>query len=336
MSTCSYPSSPGLLYYIDENKFFSFLTTATFVIIGTFLYIVSLYRFFEKQNIPTITQPTAPYGNIKDVVNKDITLFELISTFYFKLKKKGCKYGGMYLFFKPGIVLVDTSLINEILLNKTVFIDVNTNESNHEITSGLFVSSEIIKEFLNNLSATIRNDFVISLRRDNRTFKDFLYKFVLDSMCDIFGLEKNDVNQTLIATSEKDMTDSSLKHHFLLTYPFFKLNKIKDWNVIVQNIILKRKKRDIRKKDILQSIIDSLNEIEQISGSWLIEYLNKFIKNIIYTYHSSLLCLYELSKDINIQKELIGEIRRFDNGDKDLNAIPYLEAVVKGKYVRKY
>lgn len=320
MSTCSSPPLHGILDYLDENRFFSVLTTSTFVIIGIFLYIVSLYRFFEKEKIPSITQPSAPYGNIKDVIDKDTTIFELISKYYNKLKKRRCKYGGMYLFFRPGVVVTDTALVTDILLNKNIFRDVNNNEE----ISGAYATTEIIEQYLEKSSNTIKCNFVKSLQTNDGKFENMLYGLVVDSMCIIFGLDRKDITN-FIVTTENTITSSSFKYYFNLVYPYFKPHKSQEWNKIIKSNLLNRKKNDIRKNDVLQILIDA-DENEQN----LLD-INEFVKNILYSYYSSLYCLYELSNDIDIQKELIGEIRRFNNSDKNLKDLPYLNAVVKGK-----
>lgn len=327
MNTCTQSPSIGFLDYIDENKLFSFITTSTFAIIWAFIYIVSLYRYFEKAKIPRISHPSVPYGNIKDVIDKDTTLFELVSKYYSKLKKKALKYGGMYLFFKPAIVIIDPELISEILQNKKSFSGVNFEEDLHE-TSKLMLSGEVVEEYLKNSSNDIKKEFIDCLN-NNGKIQEILYAFVLDSMFVIFGLEKNEETRKLIDSLKNDMTCSSLKNLFYLVYPFFKQCTFQEFNMIIEITELKRKKNDINKKDILQSIMKIKNEqkLEILSHAFIIN----FIENIIFSYYSSLFCLYELASNTDIQEELIGEVRRFISGDKNINDLPYLEAVVKGE-----
>lgn len=332
MSTCSYSSSNGILDYLDENRFFSFLTTSTFVIIGTFLYIVSLYKYFEKVNIPRIAQPSLPYGNITDVINKDTTLFELTSKYYKKLKKKGLKYGGMYLFFKPGVILADTPLIVEILQNKTTFSDVIINKNNTKMLDVISLS-EILDEYLKYSSSAIKDKFVKSLTENKQQFQKSLYEFVMDSVCVIFGIDKNENTSRLISAVEKDMTSSSFKHYFNLVYPYFNQIKYEELISVISNNMLNRKKNDIRVKDVLQNILD--NETDEKSSGLLYVYINCIIKNIIYSFNSTLFCLYEITKHTDIQEELQGEIRRFNSSNKNFSDLPYLDAVIKGKLLIK-
>lgn len=322
MSTCSYSSSNVILDYLDENKFFSFLTTTTFVIIGTFIYIVSLYRYFEKEKIPRIAQPSAPYGNIKDVIDKDSTLYELITKYYKKLRKKQLKCGGMYLFFKPGLVIADSSLIREILLNQELFSDVRKN--NKDLLQ-ICISTEVIDEFLTNSWKIIRKDFVDCLKDNPRHTQDLLHDFVINSMCVIFGLEKNEIVLNLIHTEENKATSSSFRYYLNIICSYFKQNISDDWRTVLDNNKLNRKKHNIKKKDILQSIIENTSDDASVTA-----FINNFIENIIFSYHSTLFCLYELSRNSDIQDELIGEIRRFNLSHKNINDLPYLEAVVKG------
>lgn len=325
MNTCTQSPSIGFLDYLDENRLFSFITTSTFAIIGTFIYIVSLYRYFEKAKIPRISQPSVPYGNIKNVIDKDITLFELVSKYYSKLKKKALKYGGMYLFFKPAVVIIDPALISEILQNKT-FSGVNIEEDLHK-TSNLIISVEAVEEYVKNSSNDIKNEFINSIN-NNGKLEETLYAFVLDSMFVIFGLEKNEKTIKLIDSLKRNMTYSTIKNLFYLVYPFFKQCTFQEFNMIIEIIKLKRKKNDINKKDVLQSIMKIKNEqkSKMLSHAFIIN----FMENIIFSYYSSLFCLYELASNTDIQEELIGEVRRFISGDKNINDLPYLEAVVKG------
>lgn len=333
MSTCSYSSSNGILEYLDENRFFSILTTSTFVIIGIFLYIVSLYKYFEKKHIPRIAQPSLPYGNIKDVIEKNTTFFELVSKYYKKLKKKGLKYGGMYLFFNPCIILVDTSLIDEILLNKTTFSNaIRTNENISKIFD-IMPLSGVIDEYMKKSINTLKTEIVKSLRENKQQYHKSLYKFVMESVCMIFGIDTNEDIFNLIEVAEQDMTSSSFKHYLHLVYPYFKQNKCGELTAVIANSMLYNKKNDIRMRDVLQNILD--NETGETNRDLLAVYISSVIENIIYSYNSTLFCLYELSKNTVIQEELKGEIRRFTGTNKSFTDLPYLDAVVKGKYQKK-
>ncbi|KAJ8911715.1 hypothetical protein NQ315_013177 [Exocentrus adspersus] len=126
MSTCS--SETGFLSYFDENRLFYFLTTFTFAVIFIFIYILRVYTFFDTRSIPRAVRPSAPFGNIKDVVFQtqtaphiqDTTLHIYLWKYYNKFKRKQFKYGGIYLFFKPSILVVDSALQQKIALNKSV------------------------------------------------------------------------------------------------------------------------------------------------------------------------------------------------------------------------
>lgn len=318
MSTCSYSSSNGILDYLDEKKFLTYLTTITFVIIGIFLFIVSLYRYFEKEKIPRVAQPSAPYGNIKDVIYKDTTLYELVEKYYNKLKRKQLKFGGMYIFFKPSLVIVDSPLVREILLNREVFIDVIRCSNKH--LSEISRSAEVIEDILKNSCATIEKEFVASLKHDPGHFQDALHDFVLNSMCALFDMEKNHGLLNLINAEEKRATISSFRYYFSMTCPYYKRSR--SLEIAIMNRKFKMNKCDIKE--------NQTSNIENNADD--IEYVNSFMENIIFAYHTSLFCLCELSRNMEIQEELIGEIRRFNNSDKNINELPYLEAVVKGKF----
>lgn len=338
MSYCS-PPSWSVLNYLDENKLFTCITSLTFLTIAVFLYILNSYTVFEKRKIPRAVRPSAPFGNIKEVIFQDTTLYVFLWKYYNKFKRKKCKLGGFYLFFQPGILLVDSNFTNKIWLNVTDFDDLNTRKTSALCKKIVDFSEEhVSKDFVKEFGSTEKR-LLENIQEKPEAFSEALYKYLVDTSCLIFGIENTLAITNLLDATKKQKYTSGFLNFFKLFHPYFsKQHSVyKSWKQIIENTIIIRKKTDIKTSNLLQKLIEALNETKENESKEIFDELFEiFVDNIIHSYSSILWCLYEISQNSEIQEELLGEIRRYnkENESLDLNKLEelsFLNAIVKGK-----
>lgn len=89
-----------------------------FVLVASFLavwvYFQHCYKYWEKKGVPYI-KPSFPYGNIKVIFKRTISITTDAKDWYDELKSKGHKFGGVYSFWRKRLVLVDPEYIKDIL-----------------------------------------------------------------------------------------------------------------------------------------------------------------------------------------------------------------------------
>nr|CAH7758855.1 unnamed protein product [Callosobruchus chinensis] len=315
MTSCAAPQ-PGILEaianYIDEKTFFTAITSITFAVLFLFLYILHAYTFFDKNKIKGCATPAAPFGNLNDVIFHNDSWYMFLRKHYNRLKRRKWPLGGLYLFFKPSILISDQILIERIILCQ---------KENDDEFDTLF-SKDVMQNTLEKIDPICDecNELLNKQPCDR-----ILYNFFLKTAKLLFGFSISDKNLEGII---KGKSCSSFKHYLGMAYSCFKSKNIYNHvKTAIQQELKNRKKNDIKNSDILQSLkkIDS-KVIENLSEI--------FIENILFSTLSTMLCLYELSQDETIQEELVGEIRRLFAKKSDmqvdyLDHLPYLEAVVK-------
>ncbi|CAH1971238.1 unnamed protein product [Acanthoscelides obtectus] len=315
MSTCS-ASQHGILErianYIDEKTFFTALVSITFFVLFLFLYILHAYTFFGKIRIKDCATPTAPFGNLSDVIFHNDSWYMFLRKHYNRLRRKKLEYGGLYLFFKPSMLISDQALIERLILYQ---------KENDEIFDNL-ISKDVIQNALEKMDPIFEECNQLLTREP---YGHIFYKFFLNTSELLFGFI---VDEKYLQNSIKEITSSSFKKYFSIAYSCFN-NKNPYFYVkaSIQRELESRKENDIKQNDILQNLskVDS-TAIENLSEI--------FIENIFYSTLSTILCLYELSQDDTIQEELVGEIRRLFAKEgkmqfEYLDRLPYMDAVVK-------
>ncbi|KAG5863608.1 hypothetical protein JTB14_025728 [Gonioctena quinquepunctata] len=318
MGVCSPYDKTSYLYYIDENKLFSCITTFTFAVLGIFLYILRSYTFFEKYKIPRAIRPSAPYGNVKEILFQNTTMYIYLWKYYNKFKRKGFKFGGFYIFFKPCILAVHPSQTFKILSDEKGFEDLYHKKYVKDSKKVVKIFSDHILEQLIYISKDLKANFLEKIG-ESRPFTEVLHNFLIQSACSTFGFGKE--SKDILNGMIEEKNRSSFCHYLKLVLPLFERKKsnhelrknIKDTYTLME---------DEESEEIVQELIDI------------------FVENVLHSYSTVVFCLYELASHREIQDDLIGEIRRFNKNNstislENLHHLIYLEAIVK-ETLRKY
>lgn len=85
------------------------------IIFVTFLYMVlkHYYSYWDREGFPNI-KPAIPFGNLKSLVKKERSFGTAIYDLYNKTKEP---FIGVYLFFRPALLIRDADLIRNVLVN---------------------------------------------------------------------------------------------------------------------------------------------------------------------------------------------------------------------------
>nr|AZR39423.1 cytochrome P450 [Agasicles hygrophila] len=95
------------------------LTVLLYLLIGLPL-LFQLYKkwrlnYWQRKGVYCV-EPEYPYGNYKDVRQGKISEFDFLKKYFYDLKKKGLKYGGLYQEMKPLFIPVEQDFIKQLLL----------------------------------------------------------------------------------------------------------------------------------------------------------------------------------------------------------------------------
>ncbi|KAI2473943.1 hypothetical protein C4B38_000038 [Diabrotica virgifera virgifera] len=88
------------------------LSTIVFLL---YLLVQKKFSYWKDRNVDYL-EPVFFFGNLKEVMKRNVHLTEVMDDLYQKVKSKGKKYGGVYAFFAPQFVPVDLDLIKSILI----------------------------------------------------------------------------------------------------------------------------------------------------------------------------------------------------------------------------
>lgn len=110
------------------------------IFIATLIYLFfkNNYRYFKRRGIP-FDEPVFPYGNLNEV-GTIIPISSFIKGIYDQFKGK-CKVGGMFIFFRPVLLVLDIDLVKNILIkdfNNFVDRGMYYNEADDPISAHLF------------------------------------------------------------------------------------------------------------------------------------------------------------------------------------------------------
>lgn len=94
------------------NVFDLFLFIATLIFAG-WIYFKYKFSYWRNLGVPFI-EPRIPYGNIQGRKRR-FHSSQIFRRFYDEIKKKG-KFGGIYFFTKPTLIITDLDLIKTILI----------------------------------------------------------------------------------------------------------------------------------------------------------------------------------------------------------------------------
>ncbi|XP_063929830.1 cytochrome P450 6a8-like [Zophobas morio] len=103
-------------------------------------YFHQSYKYWAKKGVPTI-RPHFPLGNTNILLPKGLSVGTLSQKFYTEFKKRGEKFGGVYLVTEPNLVVVDPEYVKDILCKDfQYFVDRGFyyNEKDDPISAHLF------------------------------------------------------------------------------------------------------------------------------------------------------------------------------------------------------
>nr|QTM97442.1 Cytochrome P450 [Sitophilus oryzae] len=335
-SVC-YEEKLPFLKYLNEKTLLYCITCLAFAGVFSLIWIVKKYTFFEKAKLARVKTPRFPYGNISDVINKETTLYEVLGKYYSRFKKKGYDVGGMFFFIKPVVIIVKNEYVRQILDSIENFSEVYPEQ--YKLKSDIFDSS-CVKVFLENYHVSLKGTILESLKKDD--IHSVLRNYLLELVSLSFGVNSFEIIEELNLLL-KLKTEANFRYNLSLCHPIFK-NKnsalYSDFEGVFLDIMNDRKKNDIVKDDFFQFFINLFNESQCDTKEVSRELFNLFADSVIYSYSVILCSLYEMSRNTDIQDELIGEIRRYNKQGVVLNLdnlkeLEYLNSVVF-ETLRKY
>ncbi|XP_076259688.1 cytochrome P450 6B5-like [Rhynchophorus ferrugineus] len=324
--------------YLNEKVLLYCITLLAFAGIFLLIWVIQNYTFFEKAKILRGSLPKLPYGNLDNVVNKDNTIYEMLWKNYNRFKRKQCDIGGVFFFTKPVVVVVNPECIQEVLDNSDNFKQVFPEQVSQNI--GDIFTSNSANSFIQKYRESLRG--VLSEKLQNYDFSTVLRSHLLEMASLAFGLNSpslvEEINHIL-----KAKTDAKLKYHLGLCYPLLKSRNsslYRNLNSLFVDITQARKTNDNSYDDIIQYFMDfqrkSSTEPKIISRILFDLYADV----LTHTYSVVFACFCELSKNEDVQDELLGEIRRYNKKHSvmdidSLKELEYLNAVVL-ETLRKY
>lgn len=320
------------LHYLNEHYLVYTITIVTFASLYGLVWILKKYTHFEKLKPKLIkaSLPKFPYGNFKDVIKQNTSLHVLLWKYYNRFKKKNCKLGGMFVFMKPCVVVVDQSVsaddnqFENVIPQKSIL--------KHKDLD-VVLHPEVVEDFIKKYNLQVRQTLPERLLAEDvtSTFKNFL----LEACCTAFGFKPygmiEETNQLL-----KTRYETSIRFYLSLCLPFvgnIKLNQ--NLQDIFMEIVEFRKKNDTNDNDLTESFISLYNHTDYSIADIANELFSCFADSLTFSYSVLMFCLYELAGNNEIQEELKGEIRRFNKKNRqvtyaNLEEMFYLDAVVKG------
>ncbi|XP_018319270.2 uncharacterized protein LOC108732805 [Agrilus planipennis] len=102
-----------------RNKMIVLLEVFAVTIASFITFVILFYKwnfdYWKRKNVFTF-EPTIPFGNFKPTFFRKISSGMLVSQLYKDLRAKGLKYGGLFMFFQPFLLISDLDLIKNILV----------------------------------------------------------------------------------------------------------------------------------------------------------------------------------------------------------------------------
>jgi cytochrome P450 family 6 len=98
---------------LHETIFLDVGVAVACLLAALYLYFKISFSYWKKRNAPHI-EPTFPFGNFKDLILLRKHTGQALADLYKKLD--GEKYGGTYMFTKPGFIFRDPDIIKDVLV----------------------------------------------------------------------------------------------------------------------------------------------------------------------------------------------------------------------------
>lgn len=200
-----------------------------------YIYVKRQYSHWERNNIPSM-KPMIPFGNLQKLVKKQGSFGTVIYDIY---KQTSEPFIGIYLFFRPAILVRDSELVKNVLLNhfnhfhdRGVYCEPETDpmsatlftlpgekwkDLRHKLTPA-FTSGKL-KEMFSYIH-NVGNELVkvvqpLAANHETIEIRDFAGRYVADCLASIaFGLENvstlNDPNHEFLMNARKLNNNSNI------------------------------------------------------------------------------------------------------------------------------
>lgn len=274
------------------------------VVLAVILFLKYVYSYWDRNDFPNL-KPKIPYGNVKGVAKRTQSFGVAIYELY---KATTEPFIGIYLFFRPALLIRDLSLVRKMLLNDfNYFHDrgLYYNEAHDPMSTSLFTlpgkkwrdlrqtmtpaftSGKIKNMFSTYLAVGQKLQQCIALKAANNEvvdMRDFVTRFVIDIIASVaYGIDidsfKNPKNDfKVIAT---DSTSPSFFNNVrgagiflcpkILEYLRIHANPKyveKFFLNLVGNTIEEREKHITVRKDLMQYLIQLRNTGEIDTENW--------------------------------------------------------------------
>ncbi|XP_055386051.1 cytochrome P450 6a9-like [Condylostylus longicornis] len=272
------------------------ISTIVLGLLGFLYYLIKQrYSFWKNNGIPFL-EPTIPFGNFKDV-NRTVIFHEWMQKIYNDFK--GEILVGIFVLFRPGLIILDLDLIKNILIkdfNQFTDRGLFSNEKDDPLSAHLFsLDGQKWKSLRNKLSPTFTSGKMkfmfptvfeigkkleetlseLIIKENHIEIKDLLARFTTDVIGNCaFGIECNslkDPNAEFRVMGRRLV--SKTRHGPLITFfkasfpDFAKKLGFKEFEDVIINFFLKvvketveyREKNNIERNDFLNLLIKIKN-----------------------------------------------------------------------------
>lgn len=100
--------------YILESIAIDFIALMAIILTSIYFYFKYKFTYWSSRAVPCLP-PIVPFGNAMDQVFMNKSLGEILQDIYNELKEAGHKYGGLYVFSSPNLIIIDPELIKTVM-----------------------------------------------------------------------------------------------------------------------------------------------------------------------------------------------------------------------------
>nr|XP_969746.4 PREDICTED: uncharacterized protein LOC658247 [Tribolium castaneum] len=356
----------GLFLEDFWTEVFFLLTTLAILVLS---YFHNAYKYWEKRGVPTI-KPTFPLGNGDTLLPEGFSVGMLSRKFYEELKKRGEKFGGVYLVTQPNLVLVDPEYVKDILATDfQYFVDRGFyfNEKTDPLSAHLFaLDGTSWRNLRIKLSPTFSSgkmkmmfktvleccgymrDYIEDILDKDLDIKEIFSRYTTDVIGSCaFGIECNSFKYPDAEFRKmgkkvfsfglwRSICSFCIIYFPNLSYHLGVPTNEKDvqnfFRGIVAESVNTRKEQNIKRNDFLQLLIDLKDHSALSLNEMAAQVFLFFAAGFESSSTTMTFVLYELAKHPDIQQELRNEIRK--TLDKHQGQLTY-EAVMEMKYLQQ-
>ncbi|XP_044261216.1 uncharacterized protein LOC123009155 [Tribolium madens] len=352
--------------FLLEDSWTEVLLLSAILTLLVLHYFHNAYKYWEQRGVPTI-KPTFPLGNGDTLLPEGFSVGMLSRKFYEELKKRGEKFGGVYLVTQPNLVLVDPEYVKDILATDfQYFVDRGFyyNEKTDPLSAHLFAldgtswrnlrikltptftsgKMKMMFKTVVECCGYMRDAIGATLDRD-LDIKDILSRYTTDVIGSCaFGIECNSFKYPDAEFRKMGKKVFSfgfwrsfcsfciiyfpkLSHH--LGVPTNEKDVQNFFTGIVAESVKLRQEQNIKRNDFLQLLIDLKDHLSL--GEMAAQVFLFFAAGFESSSTTMTFVLYELAKNAEVQEKLRIEIRKILDKHQGLT----YEAIIEMKYLQQ-